>query len=133
MDKNPQTKNTQLRTRRVKMRVGDEEKRIIEENAKLHGMNVSEYLRFVGLNYKPLQIIDEEQLELLKQEHNKMTRLGVLLKAWVFNDPKYALSTRKKIEENLPAILSDIDMQRSKIKSIAETMLDILKAKVRSN
>ncbi len=101
----------------------------IEDMAGLHGMSISAYIRFTALSYQPKIVVDSEKLELLMKKNTELARLGNLLKIWLFNNPKYSLLIRAKIEWKLSDILDEIEKCRLQITEITESMFEDLKQK----
>ena len=99
----------------------------IKRMADLYGMSIASYIRFKTLNYQAKIIMDADKLELLMKKNIELARLGNLLKIWLFNDPKYSLLIRAKIELKLSDILDEIEKCRLQISEITEGMFEDLK------
>lgn len=108
--------------KRFDFRVSVQEKADIRDLADLHGMNVSAYLREMALGYEPISLIDIEKVEQLIQKNSELSRLGNLLKIWLFDDPRLQMATRMKIENKLPEILDAIHEQRLSIRELVSEM-----------
>lgn len=99
----------------------------IKRMADLYGMSIASYIRFKALNYQAKIIMDADKLELLMKKNIELARLGNLLKIWLFNDPKYSLLIRAKIELKLSDILDEIEKCRLQISEITDSMFEDLK------
>lgn len=117
------------KNRRFDFRVSVQEKTEIRDLADLYGMTVSAYVRETALGYESISLIDIEKIEQLIQKNAELARLGNLLKIWLFNNPKYSLLIRAKIEWKLSDILDEIEKCRLQISEITESMFEDLKQK----
>lgn len=73
----------QKRTKSIILRVSEDEKKLIEENAKRTGYGVSVYLRNLGLGHEPTSKIDQKSVLDLLKVNADLARLGGLLKLWL--------------------------------------------------
>lgn len=110
--------------KRFDFRVSVQEKAEIRNLADLHGMNVSAYVRETALGYEPISLIDIEKIELLIQKNSELSRLGNLLKIWLFDDPKYSMHVRAKIELKLADILDEIDKKCVEMDEVVDAILN---------
>lgn len=122
-------KEKEIMDARFCFRTDTEQLAEIEHMANLHGMSISAYIRFTALSYQPTVIVDSEKLELLMKKNAELARLGNLLKIWLFNNPKYSLLIRAKIEWKLSNILDEIEKCRLQISEITESIFEDLKQK----
>lgn len=72
----------------IKVWVTKEEKISINNNAKLHGLSNSAFLRNLGLNITVNGIIDQQAILEIVKVNADLGRLGGLLKLWLTNDEK---------------------------------------------
>lgn len=112
---------------RFDCRMSTEEKNEIKRLASLHNMKVSEYVRHKALSYQSEPLVDSEKVELLMEKNAELTRLGNLLKIWLFDDPKYSIQIREKIELKLAEILDKIDKNRVEMEEIVDIISDNFK------
>ena len=73
----------QKRTKSIILRVSEDEKKLIEENANRTGYGVSAYLRNLGLGHEPTSKIDQKSVLDLLKVNADLARLGGLLKLWL--------------------------------------------------
>lgn len=111
---------------RFDCRMSAEEKNGIKRLASLHKMNVSEYVRHKALSYRSEPLVDGDKVKLLLEKNAELTRLGNLLKIWVFDDPKCSMPMRANIELKLPEILDEIDKKRVGMDKIVDAILNDL-------
>ncbi|WP_419593755.1 plasmid mobilization protein, partial [Thiolapillus sp.] len=71
------------RRHHLRVPVLQEERQIIERQAKQAGMSVARYLREVGQGYPINGIVDDEQVRELARINGDLGRLGGLLKLWL--------------------------------------------------
>lgn len=109
---------------RFDCRMSAEEKNKIKQLASLHNMKVSEYVRHKALSYQSEPLLDSEKVKLLLEKNAELTRLGNLLKIWVFDDPKCSMQMRANIELKLPEVLERIEKYELEINEIIDSMLE---------
>ena len=109
---------------RFDCRMSAEEKNKIKQLASLHNMKVSEYVRHKALSYQSEPLVDSEKVELLLEKNAELTRLGNLLKIWVFDDPKCSMQMRANIELKLPEVLERIEKYELEINEIVDGILE---------
>ena len=109
---------------RFDCRMSAEEKNKIKQLASLHNMKVSEYVRHKALSYRSEPLVDGDKVELLMEKNVELTRLGNLLKIWVFDDPKCSMPMRANIELKLPEILERIEKYELEINEIIDSILE---------
>lgn len=112
------------RDHRFDCRMSTEEKNEIKRLASLHNMKVSEYVRHKTLSYQSEPLVDSEKVKLLMEKNVELSRLGNLLKIWLFDDPKYSMQIRAKIELKLAEILDEIDKKRVEMDEIVDVILN---------
>lgn len=118
-DKKPK----RIRQKAIKVVVTDAEKEQIEKGAAQCKLSTSQYLRDLGLGYKPKTLVDVMVLSELRQAKGEMNKIGGLLKVLMTTevvDPKEFRSTVNGLlldfsrnQQSIDFLLSDI---RSKIK-----------------
>ncbi|MCX8657348.1 hypothetical protein J3U08_11155 [Gilliamella sp. B2894] len=72
----------------IKVWVTKEEKMTINNNAKLHGLSNSAFLRNLGLNITVNGIVDQQAILEIVKVNADLGRLGGLLKLWLTNNEK---------------------------------------------
>lgn len=77
--------NTRARPNKIMIRVNKEEQAKIKEGADNCSLTVPEYLRRVGMNYKPVSTVDKQAITELAKLRGDLGRLGGLLKS-IFSD-----------------------------------------------
>ena len=75
------------RQKPIKVYVSEEERRQIEEKARVCQLAPSAYLRAVGIGNKPKSAFDREAIETLAKLNADQGRLGGLLKLWLTEKP----------------------------------------------
>ncbi|WP_151869211.1 plasmid mobilization protein [Acinetobacter soli] len=104
----------------IQVVVTDLEKSQIEVNAKLANLSASQYLRELGLGYKPKSLVDVVVIQEIRSLKSDMNRVGGLLK----NLMSGQIIDPKEIRSTVNGLL--LDFSRN------QTSLDILISKVRS-
>ncbi|HAV5548602.1 TPA: LysR family transcriptional regulator [Acinetobacter baumannii] len=104
----------------IQVVVTDLEKSQIEANAKLANLSASQYLRELGLGYKPKSLVDVVVIQEIRSLKSDMNRVGGLLK----NLMSGQIIDPKDIRSTVNGLL--LDFSRN------QTSLDILISKVRS-
>lgn len=104
------------RNRPIKVYISDEDRASIERLAKQTQLSLSDYLRRVGLGYKPRSVYDlDVGLELAKL-NGDLGRLGGLLKNLIANNPGTYLSNHEiqNLLEEIRGVASEVrkGMQR---------------------
>lgn len=91
--------NTRAREHLIMVRVSKDEQDKIKEGADGCSLTVPEYLRRLGMNYKPASTVDKQAITELAKLRGDLGRLGGLLKS-IFSD-KYdgQLSITQLIDE----------------------------------
>lgn len=112
------TEQNNAYSKRIAIRMSNEDKLKIEQMAKLHGMTTSQFMRKIGLGFIPVPLVDMQSVKHLMKVSNDLARLGNLLKYWLADDIKLQIATRKKIEEKLPEILDAIHEERLNIHNL---------------
>ena len=119
-------KNEKTNSKRFEFRISNDDLELIKSIAESHGLTTSNYIKVVSLGYKPISIIEKDKIDQLLKVNSDMARLGNLLKAWIFNDSKYQVATRMKIESKLGEILDGIDSNRKEISTLVSDMRSVL-------
>ncbi|WP_020560523.1 plasmid mobilization protein [Thiofilum flexile] len=73
--------NTRARPNKIMVRVNEEEQAKIKEGAANCSLTVPEYLRRLGMNYKPASTVDKQAITELAKLRGDLGRLGGLLKS----------------------------------------------------
>ncbi len=89
---------------------------MIKANADNCGVSVAEYLRTLGLNYKPKSVLDYKAIMELSQVNGDLGRLGGLLKMWLTNKEKTGSEITPKIDD----ILDNIEVLQKNLLQIAK-------------
>ena len=87
-----------LREKFIKIRVTEDEKKAITENAKSVSLSPSTFLRNLGLGYEPSSTLDKQAILQLLTVNNHLSRLGSLLKMWLSNDERFNQVSRINVE-----------------------------------
>ncbi len=107
----------------------EEEKKQIQALAKETGLSVSEYLRRLGMMYRPASVLDYEKVGELLKVSADMGRLGGLLKWWLSGEAP-VLKTREgrqiRInEETLRKLLARVDTTNRRMQQLCEKIIDL--------
>ena len=106
-----------------------EEKSQIQALAKEAGLSVSDYLRRLGLLYRPTSVMDYEKVGELLKIAADMGRLGGLLKWWLSGEaPRLKTREGKQIqinEETLRKLLARVDTTNRKLQQICEKVIEL--------
>jgi hypothetical protein len=108
------TNAKEKRKHHLRVPVLQDERQVIERQAKQAGMSVARYLREVGQGYQINGIVDYEQVRELARINGDLGRLGGLLKLWLTNDERTAQFGESTIYAVLDRILDTQD-QMSKV------------------
>ena len=98
----------------------EEEKKLIEENAKLAKLSASQYLRDLGMGYKPISLVDVMVIQEIRSIKSDMNKVGGLLKFLMSGQTVDPKEVRSKVNGLL------LDFSRN------QNSLDILISKIRS-
>ncbi len=98
----------------------EEEKKLIEENAKLAKLSASQYLRDLGMEYKPKSLVDVMVIQEIRSIKSDMNKVGGLLKFLMSGQTVDPKEVRSKVNGLL------LDFSRN------QNSLDILISKIRS-
>lgn len=112
---------TRKETPPIKVYCLPEERALIEENAKQHGLSASSFLRNVGLGVKVSGVLDQDAIGELAKINADLGRLGGLLKMWLTNDERLALYNKAQLAQTIFGTLEKIN-----------TIQDVLLEKARS-
>ena len=98
-----------------------------EEKKQIQGLSVSEYLRQLGMMYRPSSVLDYEKVGELLKVSADMGRLGGLLKWWLSGEAP-VLKTREgrqiRInEETLRKLLARVDTTNRKLQQLCEKVM----------
>lgn len=74
------------KTEQVKIRLNQEELDFINETARSLQMTTPQYIRKVGLNYRPESKIDPRVVDELSIKHKELVDMGSILKLWLTTD-----------------------------------------------
>lgn len=89
-----------------------EEKFLIQEIAKKHGLSASSYLRNLGVGHPVESSLDQHAILELAKINGDLGRLGGLLKMWLTNDERLRFSQGIQVEGILLTTLGKIgDLQ----------------------
>lgn len=102
---------TGKRKHHLRVPVFQDEKTLIEEQAKRAGMSVARFLREVGQGYRIGGVVDYEQVRELARINGDLGRLGGLLKLWLTNDER----TAQFGEATIRAVLSRIEASQDQM------------------
>lgn len=107
----------------------EEEKSQIQALAKEAGLSVSDYLRRLGLMYRPTSVMDYEKVGELLKTAADMGRLGGLLKWWLSGEaPRLKTREGRQIqinEETLRKLLARVDTTNRRLQQICEKVIDL--------
>ncbi|QIQ22533.1 plasmid mobilization protein [Zophobihabitans entericus] len=96
--------NARRNTTPIKVWVFPDEKEIITNNAKQHGLKNSAFLRSLGLNIVVNGVIDQQAVIDIVKVNADLGRLGGLLKLWLTKDEKLKSWDKDSIEKLLDEI-----------------------------
>ena len=71
------------KTKRIAIRVSEEEYKILKEKSKNYGLNISRFLRDLSLNYPLTCIVDQRVIKEMLNIAGDIGRLGGLFKYWL--------------------------------------------------
>ncbi len=97
------------RQHHLRVPVRQDERQVIENNARRAGMSVARYLREVGQGYQIKGIVDFVQVREMARINGDLGRLGGLLKLWLTNDKRTAKFGASTIRAVLNRILDTQD------------------------
>lgn len=108
-----------------------EEKESIKEMASQAGLPVSEYLRRLGLLYRPTSVMDYQKVDDLLKVAADMGRLGGLLKWWLSGEAP-VLQTRegrqiRMNESTMRTLLARVDTTNRMLQQLSRQILDLKK------
>ncbi len=109
-----------IRQKYIKVILTEEEKKQIEDNAKLSKISTSQYLRELGLGHKPKSLIDVmviQEVRSLKADMNKVGGLLKLLMSGQTIDPKEIRSTVNGLLLDFSRNQNSLDILISKVRS----------------
>lgn len=109
----------------IKVRVLPDEKAQLEKLARATGLNVSGYLRLVGLGYQPRSVVDLEKARELVAVNGDLGRLGGLLKLWLSDDARLAEMGPEKVERIIRGTLEKIEANQVELRDIARAVLKV--------
>jgi len=78
------------RKKHLRVPVFDDEKSVIEANARQAGMSIARYLRQVSMGYPVRSVVDIDCVRELARINGDLARLGNLQKLWLDNDARTA-------------------------------------------
>ncbi len=116
LDKKPTTRKS---SPPIKVYCLPEERKIIEENAKLAGMSLSAFLLSVGQGYQVQGIVDYERVRDLARINGDLGRVGGLLKLWLTDDVRKAVVGSKAIYD----LLARIDEAQAQMADVMKTIV----------
>lgn len=92
----------------IKVWVTPTEKKAITDNAKLHGLSTSAFLRNVGLGIQVTGKLDQALVMELAKLNADQGRLGGLLKLWLSDDRKLAQFNQAQVIDTIEGVLEKI-------------------------
>lgn len=92
------------RQHQMKIRLSKEEQNYIEIAAERAGMTVPQYMRNIGLNYRPKSKVDPAMLDQLSQLHANFNHVGSQIKAWLQPD----LHKPQDTPPNIPMLVQEL-------------------------
>ena len=107
----------------IKVYCSEEERRLIESQAKRAGVSVWEYLRNVGLNFPVKSRVDQQAVKEMLKTRADMARVGGLLKIILKNDERLIGYTGEQIKKKTVEMLGEIEVNMSKLTYICEQIL----------
>jgi hypothetical protein len=99
----------------IKVWVTPTEKKAITDNAKLHGLSTSAFLRNVGLGIQVTGKLDQALVMELAKLNADQGRLGGLLKLWLSDDRKLAQFNQAQIIDTIEGVLEKIYQMQLKL------------------
>lgn len=106
----PRRKNPALRVYCL-----EQERRVIEENARTAGLSVSRFLRAVGSGTPVQSVVDQKAVRELVKINADQGRLGGLLKLLLTNEERFAGYSGIQMQQLTEATLSDIKATQVKL------------------
>lgn len=107
------------RTHQLRVPVHQEEREIIEGQARQAGLSVAHYLREVGQGYPVKSVMDYEKVRELARINGDLGRLGGLLKLWLSNDRRAWQFDRKTIR----AVLHRIEERQDELGKLMKAVI----------
>ncbi len=108
------------REKMILVRVDEEEKRKLQEQAKKCGQSIAGMLRSLGLNYPLLSRVDQYALDNLVKSSANLGRLGGLFKLWLTKNQDY-----KELAKIGNYSYEDIEVLVNKINQNQQELLEI--------
>ena len=100
----------------IKVRVDDDEQRLIGENAEACGLSIPEYLRRLGKGHIPQSKLDQVHVRELCALAGDLGRVGGLLKLWLIEQRGGTVPTDKVSISDVDALYREIQSTCSAIK-----------------
>ena len=110
--KNPRKKN-------VTVWVDEDEKNLIENQAKMTGLKSSSYLRALGCNYPLKSMVDQLAVDELIRARADLGRLGGLFKKWLVANERTNTELGSYKREEINSLVNDIETEMEDLKAIA--------------
>lgn len=92
----------------------------IQTNAANCGMSVANYLRSLGMNYKPKSILDHKAVLELSKVNADLGRLGGLLKMYLSNDEKVKALGKLESQKLVYTLLDELKVTQKQLYETAK-------------
>jgi hypothetical protein len=113
------------RSRRIEIRLSDEELKIITDKAEAHGLNTSTYLRSLAMNYPVKSLVDRQAVSALLKVNGDLGKLGGLFKLWMTrnSDDRDDFSGNRTYKD-LDILVDDIEHLAKSIRNEAMLIME---------
>lgn len=112
--------NNATKTKEIHFRVSSEEREIIRSNAQKCSLSVGQYLRLLGVGYKPKCTTNLQAIDDLLKINADLGRLGGLLKLWLTDDLKVTYYSKNGIRH----LFYKIENNRKQLEMVMEQTLN---------
>lgn len=111
------------RKQMILVRVDEEEKRKLQEQAKKCGQSVAGLLRSLALHYPLISRVDQYALDTLVKASADLGRLGGLFKLWLTQNSETKPSLGNRTYESIEALVEEIEKNQREMLEISRKLL----------
>lgn len=111
------------RKQMILVRVDEEEKRKLQEQAKKCGQSVAGLLRSLALHYPLISRVDQYALDILVKASADLGRVGGLFKLWLTQNSEAKPSLGNRTYESIEALVEEIEKNQREMLEISRKLL----------
>lgn len=111
------------RKQMILVRVDEEEKRKLQEQAKKCGQSVAGLLRSLALHYPLISRVDQYALDTLVKASADLGRLGGLFKLWLTQNSDTKPSLGNRTYESIEALVEEMERNQREMLEISRKLL----------